>query len=136
MALTNSQGNYLKIDSYDLRNNSVNVLIYETKEHRDSGDTEFLKANIETYSLWNLKTIVDTLIPSELETIDKQIITICYAELIKVNGFSEWQSNISTEQKPIIEDIQTKIDEILPKVEETLVNNEEPLEKPIEEIIK
>jgi hypothetical protein len=58
MALKDTNGKYLKIDNYDLNNNSVTARLFENEEHRTNGDTEFKKSYTQDFSLPSLKTNV------------------------------------------------------------------------------
>ena len=105
MALKNAQGKYLKIESYNLDNGTVNLAFYENKEHRENGDTEFKKHYVTTIEVGDLKSLVH-----------EAIMTLAYLKVKTINGYPEWEDDITTEQASKIEEVK----DIFPVEEESI----------------
>jgi len=92
MALLNTSGNYHKIETVDLINNTVHITKWENEAHRQNGDTDFKTHLSLTEHLPNLYEALKA--SAEDISILNNIKTVAYQELKKQAPYSEMGDDV------------------------------------------
>jgi hypothetical protein len=91
MALIANNGNYLRIINVMPFEGIITIERWQSKEHRQSGATEFWKPVIETYQI---PFILDEISVDETLNLRNNLLKECYKAIKKDANYSEMEDDI------------------------------------------